>query len=41
MKSPRSANAMLTARLRWAPETAPMNRMMAATISAGAMTSAP
>ena len=37
-KSPRSANATLTAGFRCAPETAPMNKMMAATISAGATT---
>ena len=40
-KSPRSAKPMLTAGLRWAPDTVPMNRMMAATISAGATTRAP
>ena len=32
---------MLTPGLRWAPPTAPMNRMMAITIKAGATTSAP
>ncbi len=39
-KSPRSANATLTAGLRWAPDTLPMNRMTASTISAGAVTAA-
>jgi hypothetical protein len=39
-KSPRAANARLTAGLRCAPETVPMNRMMAATMSAGATTRA-
>src|SRR5579871_4724677 len=38
-KSPRAANAMLTAGLRWAPEVAPMNRMMAITMRPGATTS--
>ena len=32
---------VLTAGLRWAPETVPMNKMMAITISAGATTLAP
>ncbi len=32
---------MLTAGLRWAPDTAPMNKMMAITIRAGATTRAP
>ena len=40
-KSPRAAKAMLTAGLRCAPETVPMNKMMAITISAGATTLAP
>src|SRR5205085_8917243 len=40
-KSPRAAKATLTAGLRCAPETVPMNKMMAATISAGATTRAP
>ena len=39
-KSPRSANAMLTAGLRCAPDTLPMNRMIAITISPGATTAA-
>ena len=39
-KSPRSAKAMLTAGLRWAPDTLPMNRMMPSTIRAGAVTAA-
>ena len=39
-KSPRSANAMLTAGLRCAPDTLPMNRMIASTISPGATTAA-
>jgi len=40
-KLPRSAKATLTAGLRWAPETVPMNKMIAVTISAGATTRAP
>ena len=40
-KSPRAAKATLTAGFRCAPETVPMNKMMAATISAGATTFAP
>ena len=39
-KSPRAAKAILTAGLRWAPETAPMNRMMAMTMRPGATTAA-
>ena len=39
-KSRRSANATLTAGLRCAPETLPMNRMIASTISPGATTAA-
>ena len=39
-KSLRRANARLTAGLRWAPETAPMKRMIAITISPGAATAA-
>ncbi len=39
-KSPRSANAMLTAGLRCAPDTLPMNRMIAITINPGATTAA-
>jgi hypothetical protein len=39
-KSPRSENATLTAGLRWAPDTLPMNRMIASTIRAGATTAA-
>src|SRR5260370_7278361 len=35
-KSLRSAKAMLTAGWRWAPDTAPMNKMTAITIRAGA-----
>ena len=34
-KSRRSAKAMLTAGFRWAPETLPMNKMMAMTIRPG------
>ena len=40
-ESPRNANATLTGGFRCAPETVPMNKMMAATISAGATTRAP
>src|SRR5215471_14618831 len=40
-KSPRAANAKLTAGFRCAPDTVPMNKMMAITISAGATTLAP
>ena len=39
-KSPRTANASDTAGLRCAPETAPMNRMIASTIKPGATTAA-
>src|SRR3954452_19805067 len=39
-KSPRGANASDTAGFRCAPETAPMNRMIAITISPGATTAA-
>ena len=39
-KSPRSPNAIVTAGFRCAPETAPMKRMIAITISAGAVTAA-
>ena len=39
-KSPRSENATLTAGLRWAPDTLPMKRMIAITISPGATTAA-
>ena len=39
-KSPRAANARLTAGFRWAPDTLPMNRMIANTISPGAVTAA-
>ena len=40
-KSPRAAKAMLTAGLRWAPDTAPIERMIAITVRPGAVTSAP
>jgi hypothetical protein len=39
-KSPRRAKAMLTAGLRWAPETLPMNKMIDMTIKPGATTAA-
>ena len=39
-KSPRAAKAMLTAGLRCAPETAPMNRITAITMRPGATTAA-
>ena len=39
-KSPRSENAMLTAGFRCAPDTLPMNKMIAITISPGATTAA-
>ena len=39
-KSLRRANAILTTGLRCAPETFPMNRMMAITIRPGATTAA-
>ena len=39
-KSPRNANAMLTAGLRCAPDTRPMNKMIAITINPGATTAA-
>src|SRR6478672_10648730 len=39
-KSPRSEKATLTAGLRWAPETLPMNRMIPSTINPGAVTAA-
>ena len=39
-KSPRSENATLTAGFRWAPDTLPMNMMIAITISPGATTAA-
>ena len=39
-KSPRTANASETPGFRCAPETAPMNRMIAITISPGATTAA-
>ena len=39
-KSPRAAKAMLTAGFRCAPDTAPMNRMIAITMSPGAVTAA-
>ena len=39
-KSPRAAKPILTAGLRWAPETAPMNRMTAITMRPGATTAA-
>ena len=39
-KSPRTANARLTAGLRCAPETAPINRMTAITVKPGATTAA-
>src|SRR5215831_10512864 len=39
-KSPRVAKARVTAGLRWAPDTAPMNRMTAITIRPGAATAA-
>src|ERR1700735_4131313 len=40
-KSPRTANATLTAGFRCAPETVPMNRITAITINPGAVTAAP
>ncbi len=39
-KSPRRANPKLTAGFRWAPDTLPMNKMIASTISPGAVTAA-
>ena len=39
-KSPRAANASDTAGFRCAPDTAPMNRMIASTINPGATTAA-
>ena len=39
-KSPRSENAMVTAGFRWAPDTLPINMMIAITISPGATTAA-
>jgi hypothetical protein len=39
-KSRRRAKARLTAGLRWAPETLPMNRMIAITMRPGATTAA-
>lgn len=39
-KSPRRPNATLTAGLRCAPDTLPMNNMVARTIKAGATTAA-
>src|SRR5829696_169359 len=40
-KSPRRAKPRVTAGLRWAPLTAPMNRMIAMTMRPGAVTLAP
>src|SRR5512132_2063302 len=40
-KSPRRAKPRVTAGFRWAPLTAPMNRMIASTIRPGAVTLAP
>jgi len=39
-KSPRSPNAIDTTGFRWAPETPPMNRMIAMTVRPGAVTAA-
>ena len=39
-KSPRNENATLTAGLRCTPDTLPINKMIAITINAGALTAA-